>query len=73
LLAGVGIGWFARPAETATPPGTEPPTATKLDDFGSPRVPSGKATSPFVRNMYAMSIAFSRPTEQQAPSPRTGG
>jgi anti-sigma factor RsiW len=73
LLAGVGIGWFARPAQRTTQPGAESPTATTVDQPSGPHVPDTKTPSRFVRNMYAMSVAFSRPTEQQVPSPRTGG
>ena len=73
LLAGVGIGWFARPAQSTTQPGAEPPTARIVDEPSGPHVPDTETPSRFVRNMYAMSVAFSRPTEQQPPSPRTGG
>ena len=64
LMIGVGIGWSARPAPPAptlapTPGAKSPLVAPAIEEQVRP-----DNLSPFVRNAYALSRAFSQPTRQ---------
>ncbi|HUU85997.1 MAG TPA: zf-HC2 domain-containing protein [Phycisphaerae bacterium] len=64
LLIGVGIGWAAR---TAPPAPTVAPTLGPKSPVVAPAIDEQvrpDKLSPFVRNAYALSRAFSQPTRQ---------
>ena len=67
LLIGIGVGWFAKPTSTTTPVQHEPTTTVVL---GSHRT---RAPSLFIRNVAALSSAFTQPTETRTPQGRRNG